>query len=379
MPEIKLMIVEDAESDLKVCRDSVETYQQKKNDEGVDLTFELIECKTVDDALNKIDGSFDGAIVDLKFSDGDDRGKDILVKIKDSFFRIPVIILTGTPDSIGEEEKSDLVKVLKKGEADYQKDILDVFFEIYNTGLTRIMGGRGKIEQTLNEVFLKNLLPQLPNWKIYGKADPSRTEKALLRFTLNHLVQILDDDEDQCFPEEVYIYPPLSDGLKTGSIVRKKDGEDLYVVLSPACDLVVRNGGQINTDRILLVGIDMEQKVYGYRFKKIDEDNAITPEEKIDRKKSILDAAFTNRYTLYHHWLPKTSFFPGGFVNFRKLSALSKKDCRKNFEKPHIQISPHFVKDILSRFSSYYARQGQPDIERNKIIDEVVSSSGETE
>jgi hypothetical protein len=53
MPEIKLMIVEDAESDLKVCRDSVETYQQKKNNEGVDLTFELTECKTVDDALIK--------------------------------------------------------------------------------------------------------------------------------------------------------------------------------------------------------------------------------------------------------------------------------------------------------------------------------------
>ena len=97
MPEIKLMIVEDAESDLKVCRDSVETYQQKKNKEGVGLTFELIECKTVDDALNKIDGSFDGVIIDLKFPDGDDRGKDVLVKIKDSFFRIPVIILTGTP------------------------------------------------------------------------------------------------------------------------------------------------------------------------------------------------------------------------------------------------------------------------------------------
>jgi len=202
MPEIKLMIVEDAESDLKVCRDSVETYQQKKNDKDVDLKFELIECKTVDSALKEIDGSFDGAIVDLKFSDGDDRGKDVLVKIKESFFRIPVIILTGTPDSIGEEEKSNLVKVLKKGEADYQKDILDVFFEIYNTGLTQIMGGRGKIEQTLNEVFLKNLLPQLKEWKVYGKLDPSRTEKALLRFTLNHLVQILDDDEDQYFQEE---------------------------------------------------------------------------------------------------------------------------------------------------------------------------------
>ena len=370
MPEIKLMIVEDAESDLKVCRDSVETYQQKKNDEGVDLTFELIECRTVDDALNKIDGSFDGAILDLKFSDGDDRGKDVLVRIKESFFRIPVIILTGTPDSIGDEERSDLVKVLKKGEADYQKDILDVFFEIYNTGLTRIMGGRGKIEQTLNIVFLKNLLPQLQDWKIHGKEDPAKTERALLRFTLNHLVQILDDDEDQCFPEEVYIYPPLSDSLKTGSIVRKRGGEDLYVVLSPACDLVVRSDGNFKTDRILLVEVEEANSIIDAAL------NGITKKAKKENK---LKNVFGNNYTGYFHWLPKTYYFEGGFINFRKISTCTKDEFENAYNQPHIQISPHFVKDILSRFSSYYARQGQPDIEHNKIIDEVVSSSGKTE
>jgi len=369
MLEIKLMIVEDAETDLEVCRDSVEAYQQKKNDEGVGLEFKLIECKTVDDALKKIDGSFDGAIVDLKFPDGDDRGKDVLAKIKDSFFRIPVVILTGTPDSIGEEEKSDLVKVLKKGEADYQQDILDVFFEIYNTGLTRIMGGRGKIEQTLNEVFLRNLLPQLEPWKDHGKTDSSRTEKALLRFTLNHLVQILDDDEDQCFPEEVYIRPPLSNDLKTGSIIMKKDGEDLYVVLSPACDLVVRGGDNFKTDRILLVEIEEANSIYNAALEHIT---------KKAKKKKKLKTVFSNNYKDYFHWLPKTDHFKGGFINFRKISTCTKDEFENAYNQLHIQISPHFVKDIVSRFSSYYARQGQPDIEQNKIIDEVISSSGET-
>ncbi len=365
MTEIKLMIVEDNDTDMQTCRDSVERYKHEKSCE-----ITLVECKTVDDALHEIDGSFDGAIIDLKFSDGDDRGKDVLVKIKDSFFRIPVIILTGTPDSIGDEEKSDLVRVLKKGEADYQGDILDVFFEIYNTGLTRILGGRGKIEQTLNEVFLKNLLPQLKEWKIYGKSDPSRTEKALLRFTLNHLVQILDDDEDQCFPEEVYIYPPLSEGLKTGSIVRKKEAEDLYVVLSPACDLVVRSDGNFKTDRILLVEVEEANSIIDAAL------NGITRKAKKENK---LKNVFGNNYTDYFHWLPKTGYFEGGFINFRKISTCTKDEFEKAYNQPHIQISPHFVKDILSRFSSYYARQGQPDIERNKIIDEVVSSSGETE
>ena len=256
MAVIKLMIVEDADSDLEVCRTSVETYQTQKNDEGVELVINLTECKTVDDALQKIDNSFDGAIIDLKFPSGDDKGKEVWEKIRDSFFRIPVIILTGTPDSIDAGDRPYLISVLKKGEADYQTDILDTFLDIYNTGLTRIIGGRGKIEQTLNEVFLRNLLPQLETWKNYGKSDTQRTEKALLRFTLNHLVQVLDDDEDQCFREEVYIYPPLSNDLKTGSIIKNKDSEDLCVVLSPACDLVIRNDGNFKTDHILLVDIE---------------------------------------------------------------------------------------------------------------------------
>jgi len=368
MTEIKLMIVEDEESDLEVCRSSVKVYQNKKKKEGIDLNIELIECKTVDDALKKINGSFDGAIIDLKFSDGDDRGKDVLKKIKNSLFRIPTIILTGTPGSISQEEPSNMISILKKGEADYQGDILGVFFDIYNTGLTQIIGGRGKIEQTLNTVFLKNLLPQLEPWEAYGKSDPSRTEKALLRFTLNHLMQLLDDNEDQCFPEEVYIYPPFSDDLKTGSIIKRNTGESLYAVLNPACDLVIRNNGEYKTDRIMLVEIEKVKLIIDVAL------NGITQKKKKENK---LKNIFSNSYTDYFHWLPNTNFFDGGFLNFRKILTLTKEEFRSAYSQPHIQISPHFVKDILSRFSSYYARQGQPDIERKKIIEEIIALSGD--
>ena len=35
---------------------------------------------------------------------------------------------------------------------------------------------------------------------------------------------------------------------------------------------------------------------------------------------------------------------------------------------PDLQISPPFVRDILARLSSYYARQGQPDIDFHNFI-----------
>ena len=361
------MIVEDNDNDLKVCRDSIDVYEQKKRDENIELMFHLTQCKTVDDAINKIDGSFDGVIVDLKFPEKDDRGKDLLDLIKKSFLRIPVIILTGTPDNIEDERKFELIKILKKGEADYQLDILDVFLEIYNTGLTKIMGGRGCIEQRLNDVFLKNILPQLDVWKSYGKIDISKTEKAMLRFTLSHLLQLIEDDNDQCFPEEMYIYPPFTDYIRTGSITRKKENNKFYIVLNPACDLVIRQNNQINTDRILLVEIDEEKTVCGHIINKLNSD---------EEKREKINIIFNNRHTLYHHWLPKTNFFQGGFINFRKLSTITKKEFRKKFNNPYIQISPNFIKDILSRFSSYYSRQGQPDIKKENVVEETITSLG---
>ena len=360
MCKLKILVVEDDKKQQQIFSDSVEVYKNKHN-----CKIEFLFTDSLKLAKEKIDGSFDGVIMDLKLKDEEDGGNQIAEDMHKSFFRVPIIFVTGFPGLVNND--NPLIIKSRSREAETYEDDLDMFFEIYKTGLTKIMGGRGKIEQTLNEVFLKNLLPQLKAWKDYGKSDPSRTEKALLRFTLNHLVQILDDDEDQCFPEEVYIYPPLSDGLKTGSVMKSKDDESLFIVLNPACDLVIRQGGGINTDRILIVKIDEEQKVYGHILKKL---------KSTEDKEKKINTILSNRHTLYYHWLPKTSLFPGGFINFRKLSTLSKKECQKQFNEPYIQISPHFVKDILSRFSTYYARQGQPDIERNAIIEKIVASSG---
>jgi len=363
MGRLKILMVEDDKEQQQIFSDSVDVYKDKHN---CDVEFVFVE--SLEQANQKIDGSFDGVIMDLKLKDNEEGGNKVAKNILKSFFRIPIIFVTGFPDLV---DKENLLVIHSRARADgnYEDD-LNQFFQIYNTGLTKIMGGRGRIEQILNQVFLKNLLPQLEKWKAYGKSDSPRTEKALLRFTLNHLVQILDDDDDQCFPEEVYIYPPLSDGLKTGSIVKKKDNGNLYVVLSPACDLVIRRNGQIKTDHILLVEIDNSEQII---------DSALNGITSINKKSKKLNSVFGNNHTDYFHWLPPTGFFDGGFLNFREIATSAVEDVESVYDKPHIQISPHFVKDILSRFSSYYARQGQPDIERNKIIEEISALSGEAE
>lgn len=346
MSRLRLLIVEDNPRDLETFRNSIKRYGREKNRD-----IETVECQDLDDALSKLDNSFDGAIIDLKLTQQGDEGNQVIEKIVESFLRIPVAIFTGNLGSLNENlnEKIMLIGIFAKGETGHD-EILDKFWDIYNTGLTRIMGGRGEIEKRLNEVFLKNLLPQIKTWIDYGTKDPKRTEKALLRYTLNHLFQLLEEAEESCFPEEVYLHPPVSDRMTTGSIVKSENQR--FVVLSPACDLVPRGkNGKFNTEYILLAEIEnIDTVLQG------------------NKNKGTIKELFTNRRT-YCHWLPQTDFFEGGILNFRKLLTLNVDDFDEKFEEPAIQISPAFVKDIVSRFSSYYARQGQPDIDSADFVD----------
>ena len=345
MKAMKLLIVEDYEGDLEICRDTVKRYKDEKKRE-----VEVVECQNVEKARSLLDNSFDGAIIDLKLADKGEEGNKVISRIKELYFRIPIAIFTGTPNAANPE--FDYIGVFTKGETKFI-DVFDRFWEINNTGLTRIMGGRGIIEETLNIVFLKNLLPQIDKWVTYGKKKSSRTEKALLRHVLNHLLHFLQDDEESCFPEEVYLLPPLTDKIRTGSIVKKKNEKQSYVVMNPACDLVIRNNDEYKTDRILIVEIDPEDSLFS--------GNSSSDRSKSQNEK--LKKAYRNNHTYYYHWLPKTDFFEGGFLNFRKLSSFPVKEFSVNFNAPAVQITPSFVKDIVARFSAYYARQGQSDIE----------------
>ena len=352
----KLLIIEDSDDQLEIFRDVIQEYRDEK-----ERDIDSVECKTLEKALEVFDNSFDGVIVDLKLGSKGNEGNQIVEKIVESFVRVPIAVYTALPKNWDEDldEKIMLIGIFIKGQTEF-REILDEFWDIYNTGLTKILGGRGSIEDNLNKVFLKSIQPRIKAWVTYGKENSKRTEQALLRHTLNHLAQLLEKDEKSYLPEEIYLYPSKSDKITTGSIVHADDQS--FVVLSPACDLVPRGkNGTFKTDRILLVEIERGKDI---------EEAALEGFEKKGSKKKRLRDVFNNNYTDYYHWLPETDLFQGGFLNFRKLKTLNKDDFDKKFEKSAIiQISPSFVKDIVSRFSSFYARQGQPDIDNRDFID----------
>ena len=356
MNTMKILLVEDNKQQQNAFENSVEVLKDRD-----DITVEHKITEDISEAVKEIeDGSYDGAIIDLRLGNDKEGGNKVVSQLRDPFTRIPIIFVTAFVDSVGDHPS--VIRKRLREDGTYESDLM-LFQEIYNTGLTRIIGGRGIIEKSLNKLFLKNLLPYREKWAFYGKKyleeDPERTERALLRYTLNHLFQLLEADDETCFPEEVYLYPHVSKHITTGSIVREKTSNQPFVVLSPACDLVIRQDGTANTNHILLVEIESMDDALGSK----------------NNKGSRERLAKNSRQ--HRNWLPPTKFFEGGVVNFTKLQTLHTEDLKEHFEKPCIQISPPFVKDIVSRFSSYYARQGQPDIDSEDFVNNYTPQQNE--
>ena len=363
MSELRILLVEDDERDLERCERDRRNYELEK-----DREIDLVACETLDDVLEELETSFEGAIIDLQLTPRGDEGKQVIKQIRESFFRIPIFIFTGKPEDV--DKSIEGIEVFTKSNTNFY-DLLDKLCETYDTGLTRILGGRGIMEENLTEVFFRNLLPQIETWRSYGKEyleeEPERTEKALLRHTLNHLLALLDEGNENYFPEEVYLYPPMSEKFMTGSIVKADD--QWFAVLSPACDLVIKKNGEFRTDCVLCVEIENTNDILDKVLTRAGTQRMRNADEKKERTERLLEEIFKDNYTFYYHWLPETDFFKGGFLNFRKLQTLSEDEFRERFQQPCIQISPPFVKDIVSRFSSYYGRQGQPDLDNKDSVD----------
>jgi len=352
MYDFRLLFVEDDVQFMDLFQKDVNEFENDKK-----CKIDFVKCENLNEAFEVLDNSFDGAIIDLRLdTQGDgDEGNKIIEKIRNSRIRIPVAILTGTPDVT--DQDFSYIDVYIKGRIEY-REILNRFWEIRNTGLTNIMGGRGQIEDALYRVFNEKLMPELNKWIEYGKNKPDLAEKGLLRHVLSYMIQFLDKKDEKYFPEEVYLTQSGTSVFETGSIVKEKESGHKYIVMTPTCDLVIRSDGKRNTDIVLIAEIESHSLLFpGYPYPNLN---------KADEEK--LKKAYGNNKSNYYHWLPETNVFEGGFINFRKIFSYTINDFISKFDVLNIQISPAFIKDIIARFSFYYARQGQPEIEYNQFL-----------
>ena len=358
---MNILIIEDNPQDIQNCEDA-KTYLCNKKKFDIQLTVK----KTVSEAIDSLSSNIDFAVVDMRLQNDMQAGMSVISKMQELSLRVPTVAYTNTPDEV---DDNGLLSVIKKTDKTYI-ELFSYLEEIYKTGVTSVLGPQGYFETQLNNYYNEIFIKQKDIWiKRLHSTDPADVKKSLLRTIVYHIEQLLDDTTGKTFFEEFYLNCKDFD-FYTGSILRNNKDNILYLIMSPSCDLVKRDdkktgNAKRNVELITLCKID-SIKDHGFDIKRQEAD--CLSKTKQDEVKILLE----NRKGQYH-WLPPVKDFEGGFVDFTKVNSYNESDLLGNFELEKIRIASPYMKNILSRFSSYYARQGQPDLVVDSYINKLKS------
>ncbi len=343
---IKIIIIEDDKELQIMYEDSIEEFNSE-NENYILQAFHL----TNDDEVPKLlyDNHIDAIIIDLDWGTGNtqNEGSKLVKKIYMDC-RIPIFIVSGNLHLLVEEYEES--PILKK----YQRDDVDnikLFKEIeslYKTGYTKALGNQSEFDKMISKVFWNHMFPVITsrNNKDFGK-------QRLLRFAVTRINEMLtinnNDEHDDYDALEFYIRPAIKDRPFTGDIISLEDKK--YIVITAACDME-----QDKSEYVVICKIDFDE--FDEMKRKIKSDN--------NKAKQKMCNLINNNIPRYH-LLPPCKLFAGGLVDFQQVKSVDKDSF---YDKSTViaSINPVFHKDIQARFSHYYGRQGQPQLNKDEII-----------
>ena len=358
----------------------------KKYFNGITLSGYIIKAEvevTFEEGIASImNYDFDLVILDL-FKDkeikDEEAGIKVLNKIRQTAF-IPVIFYTGHAYKIT-DLISEIVGVVSKG------DGIDALVkEIERIIASKIALIKSQIYSHLKESLRKYFWETVDVEKrvfIPGKNDVSLGYLLLRRFanslSKQNIKQLLGDSKiktDKAHPMEFYIYPlnpdPRIDEYQAGEILQK-DGV-CFVILTPSCDLILRNNGSRKADRILLAVTKRFTELPD--FLKYDElKRKENKSEKDNQQLSNIEGKLKNwmanrggeqdRY----FFLPVTPFIENLVIDFQNKVMVNYEELT-TFTRV-AKLDDPYAQSMIASFIRFYNRIGFPDIDADYVIQNI--------
>ncbi|MBD3843652.1 MAG: response regulator transcription factor, partial [Campylobacterales bacterium] len=287
MKKIKILLVEDNQQAIGQFKMNLTEFNTDNPEYFISETI----VENYEQALQILDKSYDAIILDLGLNQHHEGGNDIAKNLLDNNIRVPILFVSGNHQNV--QKNPLIINVRSRDDGDYENDF-KLILNVYQTGLTNILGGRGEIEKKLSDIFLETILPELDIWKTHVANEESKenTEKALLRLVVNHLQHLLEDEDTPSYPEEFYIYPIKDEILRTGTLIKCKTTQNYFISLSPACDLAIRRSGTCNTDRLLIAEINDHDNIKDIALREFSE--LVKNAETRKKVKSKLEGLYGN-------------------------------------------------------------------------------------
>lgn len=342
---LSLLLIDDDATQRKIAKDAIEIYLNKNP-----YPVKIDEAETKESGLAKLnENDYDAAIVDLRLKQNDSEGEgNTLLRVIQQKLRFPIRVVSGHLGDLEEEfkEKTFFSNYYNRDDVNYD-DIIKDFIDIHRTGITKILNNKGRINADISKIFWRHISAILPEFILQKNKDQDwDVEKILLRYISLHISEYLElsieNNLEPAHPIEFYIKPPIKTKIFTGDIIENKANGRRWIVLTPACDLATDAKRQEPKAAFVTVA-------------------AIEQIEEVQTGKNAGDIKKLtfNSLDLKYHYLPQSALFDGGYVNFQILQSIPIGGILTDF-KVCLVVAGHFKKDIISRFSNYYSRQGQP-------------------
>lgn len=345
---VQIIIVEDDPQIQEMYQTTIDEFNIANTDYEIQ-SFALQNDSKIPQIL--YNHHIDAIIIDLDWGSGsqENEGNSLVQKIYNDC-RVPIFVVSGNLHLLTKDyEASPIFKKYQRDEVEFY-DLLTEITLVYETGYTKVLGNSSEIDKMLSKVFWEYMFDVLDCW---ADLDSDIKNQRMLRFAITRINEILTIDESDKHDDydalEFYIKPAIKEKPFTGDIIEYNHTE--YIVITAACDME-----QNNSDFVVLCQID---------FAKIDDLKKRIKENSNKAEKEL--AKYINNGKSRYHLLPPCSVFSGGLIDFQIVNSVSKEDFTEH-ASVIASVNPVFVKDIQSRFSHYYGRQGQPQLCGDNII-----------
>ncbi len=359
---MRLIIIEDEEDYIEMYEEYVENFN-----EGSDIKIESTIARTLDEAENILSkGSFDAGIVDLQLGAGDleASGNEVIKEIIGSH-KFPVYVVSGNLkdlEKIDELKDNPLFKSFSRDDLDMETLIKEIY-DMYNTGLTKLLGSEGKMESIMKDIFWRHSKHLVKDLMGTNTLTPEDKEEILFRYTASCIRENLVAPVSNLHPGEVYIFPPIAPDITTGDLLKDLSNNQLYIVLTPACDLVKRKGGKRNTNLATCCKLTLPLEAL-QDMKECGTKGDLFKGEEITKKgREKIDDIKNKRGKDCYCYLPPFVLIQESIVNFKQINTFSLIELEDSSKFERIcSVSETFLRDIISKFSNFYGRQGSPEV-----------------
>ena len=178
----------------------------------------------------------------------EDEGSKSLDFIWKAHFR-PVIVYSAMPENVRDNYPDHpFIHYVKKGRGSTKK-VMEKLERI-----KPYVDSLKKVEEYVDDTFrsvMKKVAPYA--FKVYGEDDPQVVAATIRQAARRRLAAQMDElssDDEKLAPWEQYIFPPISEEIRLGDILRKKNTSDgldpsaFRLVLTPSCDLETGGGAR---------------------------------------------------------------------------------------------------------------------------------------